>query len=350
VATGLRQPTAIVATPNKADDRLFVLEQQGRIKIIASDGTVADTPFLNITDKVMAGGEMGLLGLAFHPDYSQNGYFYVNYVNKSRTTVIARYKVSSGANVADKASEEVLLTVKQPFTNHDGGDLVFGPDRYLYAALGDGGSGGDPNNNAQNKNSLLGKILRLDVNGGEPYGIPDDNPFVGEQGARPEIWAYGLRNPWRISFDKQTGELYIADVGQGRLEELNVQAANSKGGENYGWRCYEGNSKYNDKGCPDLSELTAPALEYNHKQGRCSITGGYVYRGEKYTALTGRYFYGDYCNGQIFYAEKTASDWEQRVATDTPYSISAFGQDSSGELYFADYETGSIYQLQDTAN
>jgi glucose/arabinose dehydrogenase len=350
VTTGLKSPTSIVATSDKADSRLFILEQDGLIRIVDSSKKLINKPFLNISNKVLPGGEMGLLGMAFHPSYKQNGYFYVNYVDKNQNTVIARYKVSSDANVADPASEKVLFTLKQPYTNHNGGDLVFGPDGYLYIALGDGGSGGDPENRAQNKAEYFGKILRIDVDKGDPYSIPPTNPFVNEAGAKSEIWAYGLRNPWRISFDRTTGDLYIADVGQGELEEVNIQKATSKGGENYGWRCYEGKQTYKLDGCGDIGKYVMPVLEYDHNEDRCSITGGYVYRGTKYPALDGKYFYGDYCNGQLFYADNKNGTWTNVLAAETSYSISTFGQGNDGELYFADFKTGGIYHLRDAAN
>lgn len=347
---GLKSPTSILATSDPADVRLFVLEQDGLIRIIDESKKLIDTPFLDISSRVLPGGEMGLLGMTFHPSYKQNGYFYVNYIDKNQNTIIARYKVSSDTNVADSASEKILFTLKQPYTNHNGGDLVFGPDGYLYIALGDGGSGGDPENRAQNKSEYFGKILRIDVNKGDPYSIPPTNPFVNEAGTKPGIWAYGLRNPWRISFDKETGDLYIADVGQGELEEVNLQKSSSKGGENYGWRCYEGKQAFKLDGCGDSSDYVMPVLEYNHNEERCSITGGYVYRGNKYPALNGKYFYGDYCNGQLFYADNKNGTWTNVLAAKTSYSISTFGQGSDGELYFADFKTGSIYHLRDGAN
>lgn len=349
LVSGLTTPTAIVATANTNDKRLFVTERDGAIKIINASGVVEPKPFLDISAKVLSEGEMGLLSLAFHPNYDQNGQFYVNYIDKNQNTVIVSYKVSAEANVADAASEKVLLTFKQPYKNHNGGDLVFGRDGYLYIASGDGGSGGDPENRAQDKNSLFGKILRIDVDKGDPYAVPPTNPFVGQAGAKPEVWAYGLRNPWRISFDTSNGDLYIADVGQGEIEEVNVQSASSKGGENYGWRCFEGNRSYAPAGCKAASEYTAPVLEYGHEEGRCSITGGYVYRGTQSPALDGKYFYGDYCNGQLFYTS-SGDKWANISVAKTPYAISAFGRGSDGELYFADFKTGSIYHLQDVAN
>lgn len=350
VASGLQSPTGIVSTGNTSDKRLFVIERSGVIRIITPGEDSAPQTFLDIQNKAQAGGEMGLLGLAFHPDYQQNGYFFVNYTDKNQNTTIARYKVSADKNTADPDSEKILFTLKQPYANHNGGDLVFGPDGYLYAALGDGGSAGDPENRAQDKTSFFGKILRIDINKGDPYDIPVTNPFIDEAGAKKEIWAYGLRNPWRISFDRSTGDLYIADVGQGNLEEVNFQKADSKGGENYGWRCYEGNQPYQPEGCQDKSSYIAPITEYNHDENRCSVTGGYVYRGKENPALIGKYFYGDYCNGQLFYAVQKGDKWIQTLAAKTDYSISTFGQDSSGELYFADFKTGTLYKLEDTAN
>jgi glucose/arabinose dehydrogenase len=301
---------------------------------------------LDIRNHVMAGGELGLLGLAFSPDYGKDGYVFVHYNDKNQNTVIARY--SSNADKADPASEQKILTLKQPYSNHNGGALLFGRDGYLYAALGDGGNSGDPQNQGQNLGTLLGKILRLDVSQ-IPYKIPASNPFVNQSGKRAEIWNYGLRNPWRISFDRQTGELYIADVGQGDYEEVNVEAR-GKGGNNYGWRCYEGLHDFNLSGCGPKEEYTFPHLEYNHSEGRCSITGGYVYRGQKYPALTGKYFYGDFCSGQVYFAEKKGDKLERTLATKTSYQISTFGEDSRGELYMADYATGNIYRVVDSAN
>jgi glucose/arabinose dehydrogenase len=352
VATGLQQPTAIVSTPDKTDKRLFVIEQQGTVRIVDASGTIEKAPFLDIHDKLKNAGEMGLLGLAFNPSFEQNGYFYVNYVNKNEDTVIARFKTSANnPSVADPASEKILLTVDQPYPNHKGGDLAFGPDGYLYITFGDGGSAGDPENRAQNKTTYLGKILRIDVNKGDPYAIPASNPFANETGVKQEIWAYGLRNPWRISFDSKTGDLYIADVGQGEYEEVNVQQANSKGGENYGWRCYEGLHTFKPDGCAEQSTFKSPILEYTHEENRCSVTGGYVYRGTQYSELAGSYFYSDFCNGQLFYAKKSdKGSYTSALAAQTPYSISAFGQGDDGELYFADYKTGSIYHLEDAAN
>lgn len=350
IAGGFTQPTAIASLPSANDKRLFVAEQAGTIRIINQDKSVASAPFLDIRSKVQNNGEMGLLGLAFHPKVAQNNFFYVNYVDKSRNTVIARYTIAADGK-ADRNSEKVLLKVAQPFANHNGGQLAFGPDGYLYIGLGDGGSAGDPNNRAQNREDLLGKILRIDVDSGDPYTIPSDNPFVGgAETDKKEIWAVGLRNPWRFSFDRQTGDLFIADVGQGEWEEINLQPSNSKGGENYGWRCYEATNMYKSDDCQSADTYQQPIIKYDHGENRCSVTGGYVYRGKAYPALDGLYFYGDYCNGQIFAAKQLDNTWEWAIATFAPLKISTFGENSTGELFVADHAAGTIYQITDTAN
>lgn len=341
VATGFTQPTDISSTTS--DEKLYVAQQAGTIMRVTPNQPDIHV-FMDITNKVTSSGEMGLLGLAFHPNYEENGYIFVNYIDTNKNTVIARYHVVG--ETVDPASEKILLQVEQPYSNHNGGDLAFGPDGYLYASLGDGGSAGDPGNNAQNLNSLLGKILRLDINTDRPYVVPADNPFVGREGVRPEIWAYGLRNPWRISFDAKTGGLYIADVGQGDLEEVDFQSADSKGGENYGWRCLEGTSDYNLEGCTGVNTYTPPVVEYSHDDGRCSITGGYVYRGSDQLALEGKYFYSDFCGKQLYYTEQKDSSWQQDLAIKTDFAISTFGVDSSGELYVADYNSGNIYRIE----
>ena len=346
LTTGLQAPTSIASTNQAGDTRLFVTEQGGTIQTVGADGKLAAQAFLDISGKVKNSGEMGLLGLAFAPNYKQTGYFYVDYVDASQTTVIARYHVAPQSGLADAASEKVILSVKQPpYPNHKGGQLAFGPDGDLYIALGDGGSAGDPGNRAQDKTTLLGKILRIDVTHGDPYRVPASNPFASDASAKPEIWAYGLRNPWRFSFDKTTGDLYIADVGQDKIEELDVQKAASKGGENYGWRCYEGEQQFNHDGCQDASHYVSPVLSYAHDEGRCSITGGYVYRGAKIPDLRGKYVYADFCGGQIYYATSKGGKFTEALAAHTPYSINTFGQDNAGELYFADFKTGSLYRL-----
>jgi glucose/arabinose dehydrogenase len=347
--TGLKSPTAIVSTKSSTERRLFVVERSGTIRIIGNNGSLESEPFLDISSKVLSNEEMGLLGLVFSPTYASDGYFFVNYIDKSQNTVIARYRLSSNENVADTNSEQILLTIKQPYANHNGGDLLFGKDGYLYVALGDGGSAGDPQNLSQNLNSLLGKILRIDVSQ-IPYKIPSSNPYYGQADKRNEIWSFGLRNPWRASFDRKTGDLYIADVGQGSKEEVNIEAFGSKGGANYGWRCYEGNSDFKTAGCGPKNQYVFPAFEYDHNNERCSITGGYVYRGQQYPALDGKYFYGDYCTGEIFWAEKQGDEWKTTKALDTDFMISTFGEDSRGELYAADFEKGTLYKLEASAN
>lgn len=345
-ASGLTDQTGIAS--HSGDKRLFVLDRSGVIRIVSQNGAVAKTPFLDIRSKVLGSAEMGLLGMAFSPDYAKNGYFFINYIDKQQNSIIARYHASS-ADSADQASEQKLLTLKQPYTNHNGGALSFGPDGFLYAALGDGGSGGDPENRAQNLNSMFGKILRLDVSQ-IPYKIPASNPFVNQAGKLGEIWDYGLRNPWRIGFDRKTGELFIADVGQGDIEEIDLEAKGSKGGINYGWRCFEGSKDLNTDGCQARENYAFPILEYDHSEGRCSVTGGYVYRGKKYPALEGKYFYGDFCGGQLYMAEQVDAKWQSTLAAKSPYQISTFGEDAAGEIYLADFATGSIYQIQDSAN
>jgi glucose/arabinose dehydrogenase len=296
-ATGFSNPVAIV---NAGDSRLFVVQRGGAIRILNANGTINATNFLTLTSStIVSGGERGLLGLAFHPNYATNGYFYVNYTRASDgATVIARYNVSANPDVADASSAQVLLTIAQPFSNHNGGSLVFGPDGYLYIGMGDGGSGGDPDNYGQNINSLLGKMLRIDVDSGSPYAIPAGNPYAGATPGADEIWAVGMRNPWKFSFDKQTGDLWIADVGQNAREEIN-KAASTAAGLNYGWRCYEANIPYNTNGCQSASNYFMPVANYALGNGYCSITGGYVYRGSTYPNMVGKYFFSDYCSNRI---------------------------------------------------
>ena len=348
VAEGFERPL-YVTHAGDGTDRLFVVEQGGTIRVVV-DGDVLSEPFLDIADRVSpeARGsgytERGLLGLAFHPDYAQNGLFFVNYTDQAGSTVVARYTVSeSDPNRADPDSEELLLLVPQPFANHNGGHIAFGPDGYLMVSLGDGGSGGDPQGNGQNLGTLLGTLLRIDVNVEEGYGIPGDNPFVERSEARPEIWAWGLRNVWRFSFDRQTGDLYMADVGQNAWEEVNMQPATSAGGENYGWNAYEGTHEFS--GQPPASEVVMPIIEYGHANGWCSITGGYVYRGEKLPELQGYYLYGDWCTGTIWAARQDAGgDWQTMVSLESGRSISSFGEDEAGELYLVDY-AGSVWRF-----
>lgn len=323
--------------------RLFIVEQSGKIRIL-SNGELLATPFLDITDRILCCGESGLLGLAFPPSYGVNKFhFYVNYTDTTGNTIVSRFALLS-TNQADPDSEEILLEIEQPFKNHNGGHLAFGPDGMLYIGVGDGGSGGDPLGSGQNLNSLLGKMLRIDVESNDtPYAIPADNPFVGLQNVRPEIWSYGLRNPWRFSFDRFNGDLYIGDVGQDSIEEVNVQDKSSKGGENYGWDIMEGIHCFADSNC-DRNGLTLPKLEYSHNEGACSVTGGYVYRGATFPALQGIYFFGDFCSGQLGGLRRTDTGWESTVLLETSHSITSFGEDQSGNLYLM-ASGGVLYQI-----
>lgn len=327
--SGLQRPVDLQAD---GSGRLFVIEKVGRIRTI-QNGQLLLTPFLDITDRVNnSGNEMGLLGLAFHPAYSQNGFLYVNYTGRGGNTFISRFN-ASGDN-ADPNSEKILLTVDQPFPNHNGGVLAFGPDGYLYAGLGDGGLGGDPFGNAQSLSTLLGKILRIDINNGDPYAVPADNPFGNE------IWAYGLRNPWRMSFDSMTGDLYIADVGQGTWEEIDYLPAGSPGGTNFGWDFREGAHDYEGTA---PSGLVDPVAEYSHAEGGCSVTGGYVYRGAM-TEWNGIYLYGDYCTGFIWGLIRSNDGWQKQLLFDVDVTITSFGQDEAGEIYLLS-DSGGIYRL-----
>ncbi len=343
VASGLTQPVALT---HAGDTRLFITQQVGTIVIY--DGTaVRATPFLDIRSLVLDSGERGLLSVAFHPHYSENGLFFVYYTNKSGDNSIARYKVSaSDPNLAEVSSGTILLTIPHPnFANHNGGQLQFGPDGFLYIGTGDGGSGGDPNNNAQNIDQLLGKILRIDVDHGSPYSVPASNPFFLRPGPRGEIWAYGLRNPWRFSFDRETGDLWIGDVGQDNYEEVDFQPATSIGGENYGWRRMEGFHCYNpSSSCSDPS-FTMPVIEYSHASGACSISGGYRYRGTQIPAMRGAYLYGDYCSGTISIATQSGATWTPKTLFTTSISISSFGEDVAGELYVLDVAKGIVYKI-----
>lgn len=339
--SGFASPVDIA---NCGDSRLFIVEQDGLIRILNTNGTINATPFLNITSLTNESGERGLLGMAFHPNYSANGFFYINYTNTSGNTVIARYSVNgSNPNLANPTGT-ILLTIAQPFANHNGGTIKFGPDGYLYIGMGDGGSGGDPGNRAQNINELLGKMLRIDVNSGAPYGIPANNPYVGVAGA-DEIWAIGLRNPWKFSFDRQTGDLWIADVGQNAYEEVN-RATSTESGLNYGWRCYEGNTAYNTTGCAPQATMKAPLFVTTHAGGACSITGGYVYRGTQYPNFQGKYFFSDYCKAQIGVSDSCGNVTFSQTFTDNNFV--SFGEDMNGELYVASISNGMIYKIIDS--
>lgn len=345
VATGLTRPTFVT---NAADNsnRLFVLEKPGRIRVVKS-GLLVAQPFLDISSLVgSSSNEQGLLGLAFHPDFEQNGRFFVAYTAKDAANTVAEYRVAKAADdVADASSGKVLFSVPDQYPNHNGGMLAFGRDGYLYVSMGDGGSAGDPNGNGQKLGSLLGKLLRIDVNDGSPYGIPATNPFISTTGARPEVWAYGLRNPWRFTFDRQTGDLWIGDVGQDKYEEVDFQAADSKGGENYGWNTMEGAHCYKPQTDCRQDGLVLPVFEYDHGQG-CSVTGGYVYRGKAIPPLVGRYLFVDYCGTTLW---ATTRDADGSFATTeigkVPTGITAFGEDESGELYFTVDNEGAVYRL-----
>ncbi|MBL1222624.1 PQQ-dependent sugar dehydrogenase [Chryseobacterium sp. L7] len=339
-ASGFTSPVEIT---NAGDTRLFVVQQDGIIKIVQPNGTTNSADFINISSKVLYGGERGLLGLAFHPQYSTNGYFFVYYNNTAGNIIVARYSVNStNPDIADPTSEKILLNIPKPFDNHNGGSIHFAPDGNLWIVTGDGGSGGDPNNNSQNKNSLLGKMLRIDVNATGPYNIPPDNPFAGAVAGSDEIWAYGLRNAWKFSFDTNTGNVMIADVGQNAIEEINKMPV-TQAGVNYGWRCYEGNSAYNTAGCAAMSTMTFPVAVYNHSGGRCSITGGYVYRGTQYPSLQGKYIFADYCSTQIGVLNADNSIvWSPASSGN---NFSTFGQNSQKELFVAAVTSGKVFKI-----
>lgn len=340
-ATGFISPVDIA---NAGDARLFIVQQNGIIRIAQPNGTVNTTHFLDISSKVLNSGEQGLLGLAFHPQYATNGRFYVYYnaIGTGNITV-AKYTVSTAnPDIANASSEEILLNISKPFSNHNGGCLKFGPDGYLWIGTGDGGSGGDPQNHAQNLSSYLGKILRINVNGTTGYTIPNDNPFTGTATQLDEIWAYGLRNPWRFSFDTTTGNVLIADVGQNTSEEINKVAA-IQAGVNYGWRCYEGNNTYDTSGCAAVTTMTFPVATYSLAGAYCSVTGGYVYRGAAYPSLTGIYFFADYCADQIGTMDATnAITWSTAFSN---VAFTAFGVDFQNELYVASSQNGTIYKI-----
>jgi glucose/arabinose dehydrogenase len=332
-----------VTNAGDGSGRLFVVEKGGTIALLR-DGTRAEAPFLDITALVDSGAsERGLLGLAFQPGYAHNGRVFVYYTARNGDNNLARYQVSKYPDHADPSSGVVLFAVPDPAANHNGGMLAFGPDGYLYVGMGDGGSAGDPWGNGQNRAALLGKLLRLDVAHGDPYAIPPDNPWPDSPDARPEVWAYGLRNPWRFSFDRATGDLYIGDVGQNAYEEINMLRAGSPGGQNYGWNVMEGNHCYRAPSC-DPSQFVAPIAEYSHSDG-CTIIGGYVYRGAALPQLQGAYIFGDYCSGQIWTLREVARAWERRSALATRLNISSFGEDEAGELYLTSLGDNGLYQV-----
>jgi glucose/arabinose dehydrogenase len=321
--------------------RLFIIERPGRIRIV-KDGLLFQDPFLDITDRVGSrGSEQGLLGLAFHPQYATNGFFYVNYTDRNGNTVIARFSVSPDPNRADSGSELKILGVDQPYANHNGGGVVFGLDGYLYLGLGDGGSQGDPHGNGQSLSTLLGKILRIDVDHDAPYSIPVDNPYAGNSEVHQEIWASGLRNPWRFAFDPVTGDLYIGDVGQDSWEEIDVVPP-GQSGMNFGWNYYEGNHPY--AGNSSSTAFVFPVTEYSHALG-CSETGGVVYRGSSLPAWNGIYLYGDFCTGTIWGLLNRGGAWQSETLFESGFGISTFGADETGEVYVANYRDGTIYRL-----
>lgn len=353
-ATGITNKISDIA--HNGNGRLYVTEQLGYIRIIEQGGNVLSRPFLNIFNKVTPTTvsntyEQGLLGLAFSPTYATDGYFYVNYTNKAGqgNTVIARYHVSSDPDSVDPSTEQILLTYTQPYTNHNGGCMKFGNDGYLYISSGDGGDAGDPGDRAQDLAENLGKILRIDVSGGGAYTIPPTNPFITTMGANPEIWSYGWRNPWRFSFDRLTHDMWIADVGQNVWEEIDFQPAASVGGENYGWRCYEGNAVFNTLlSCASPITQTPPVFVYSHSTtGGCAVTGGFVYRGTAQPALYGYYFFADYCNSTIYAIDPLNGNDTSKAGVFPGRAISTFGEDDNGELFAGDLGNGTVYKIVD---
>jgi glucose/arabinose dehydrogenase len=346
IATGFASPVEIT---NAGDSRLFVVQKGGLIRILNADGTVNATPFLNLSAFVSTNSERGLLGLAFHPNYATNGYFFVNYTNLAGNTVIARYTVNaSNPNIAN-TTETILMTITQPFANHNGGTIKFGPDGYLYIGMGDGGSGGDPGNRAQNINENLGKMLRIDVNTTTApfYSSPNSNPYVGVAG-NDEIWAIGLRNPWKFSFNRLNGDLWIADVGQDAIEEINkVVSPLPNSGINFGWRCYEGNSTFITSGCAPSSAMSFPFIQYTRFGGACSVTGGYYYTGSAYPNFQNNYFFTDYCDNKIRMVNNAGV-----ITTTAAFSgnnFVTFGEDINGELYIAGITSGTVYKIIDSS-
>lgn len=341
VVDGLQSPVFLTAPAN--DPRLFVVEQPGRIRIV-QNGSLLPTPFLDIASRVSAGGERGLLSVAFHPDYAANGTFFVNFTDTRGDTRIERFRVSADPTRADPASAELVLTVAQPFSNHNGGLVAFGPDGKLYIGMGDGGGGGDPEETGQDPMRLLGKMLRIDVDGARPYAIPADNPYAGRTDGQREIWATGLRNPWRFSWDRTANLLFVADVGQNRLEEINAVPA-GQGGLNYGWDEMEGSDCFEPAtGCSRTGKVL-PVSEYTHSDG-CSVTGGYVYRGQDVAALRGHYFYADFCEGWIrsFRVANGAATDARSWELENVGNITSFGEDARGELYVIS-QSGAVHKI-----
>ena len=337
---GLDRPLGL---EHAGDRRLFVVEQRGAVWTL-EDGRLQETPYLDLRDRVDDSGfEQGLLGLAFHPDFARNGLLFVNYTNSGGNTVVSRLTAPAGAGQVDPATEEVILRIDQPFSNHNGGDLEFGPDGYLYIAAGDGGAAADPFGNGQRLDTLLGKLLRIDVEVGDPYAIPGDNPFAAG-GGLPEIWAYGLRNPWRFAFDPLTGDLYIGDVGQNAWEEVDFLPAGFNGPRNFGWNVREGTHTFTGPAAPDMID---PVAEYaNRAGGTCSVTGGVVLRNPSLPDWNGVYLFADYCSGQVWgLVRDEAGVWTNRLLFDTDLNITAFGTDAEGEVYLV-HQGGAIFRLE----
>jgi len=339
VVSGLERPT-LATHAGDGTGRLFVVEQPGRVRVL-QDGQLAEDPYLDLTDETDAGGEQGLLGLAFDPEFADNGRLYASYTDTEGDSVLARHTVEDPPNGSPSPDGQVLLTVDQPYGNHNGGNIAFGPDGYLYYGLGDGGSGGDPEGNGQDPTTLLGSMLRLDV-AGEQAQAPEDNPFVGDEAGHDLVWAYGLRNPWRFSFDPATGDLFIGDVGQDSYEEVNHQPAASTGGENHGWNRWEGNHTY--QGDPGREGYTFPILAYGLESGRCSVTGGHVYRGEAVPDLEGFYLYADFCQGTVWAAQNTTDGWRSDVVLETDHRIPSFGVDEAGEVSIVTHD-GTVQRI-----
>ena len=345
IASGLTRPLYLTHAGD-GSNRLFVVEQVGKIWII-ENGVQQAQPFLDVSSLITPAAltwqysEQGLLGLAFHPDYQTNGQFYINYTDRAGDTVVSRYQVSDNPNLADASGGQIIFRIAQPYNNHNGGHIAFGPEGYLYITLGDGGRANDPLGAGQNTLILLGSLLRIDVDGAFPYAIPADNPFVGDAGGLDEIWAYGLRNVWRFSFDRRAGDLYLADVGQNQWEEVNFQPADSRGGENYGWNVWEGSHLFAGG---RAENHVPPFAEYSRALG-CSVTGGYVYRGAAVPALEAAYLFGDYCSGRVWASWRDSQlQWHTAEFLDTTLQISSFGEDEQGELYIVDYG-GRLYRI-----